>query len=55
MMLAFKSNEEFHAFVVQDTKEMNEKKMQKSLKGTRVTVKETVVEPVPRSGDAAYY
>ena len=54
MMLAFKSNEEFHAFVVQDTKEMNER-TQKGLKGTGATVKETAVEPVPRVGDAAYY
>jgi hypothetical protein len=54
MMLAFKSNEEFHAFVVQDTKEMNER-MKKDLKGTGATVKETAVEPVEQVGDAAYY
>ena len=54
MMLAFKSNEEFHAFVVQDTKEMNER-TKKSLKGTGATVKDIAVEPVPGVGDAAYY
>jgi hypothetical protein len=54
MMLAFKSKEEFHAFVVQDTKDMNER-MKKNLKGTGATVKETAVEPVPGVGDAAYY
>jgi hypothetical protein len=54
MMLAFKSNEEFHAFVVKDTKEMNER-MKENLKGTGATVKETAVEPVPQIGDAAYY
>jgi hypothetical protein len=54
MMLAFASKEEFHAFVVQDTKDMNER-MKKNLKGTGATVKETAVEPVPGVGDAAYY
>lgn len=54
MMLAFKSNEEFHAFVVQDTKELNER-TKKSLEGTGATVKDIAVEPVPRVGDAAYY
>ena len=54
MMLAFKSNEEFHAFVVQDTKELNER-TKENLKGTGATVKDTAVEPVPGVGDAAYY
>lgn len=54
MMLAFKSNEEFHAFVVQDTKELNER-TKENLKGTGATVKEIAVEPVPQVGDAAYY
>ena len=54
MMLAFKSNEEFHAFVVKDTKELNER-TKENLKGTGATVKEIAVEPVPQVGDAAYY
>lgn len=54
MMLAFESNEAFHAFVVQDTKEMNAR-INENLKSTGATVKETAVEPVPQVGDAAYY
>jgi hypothetical protein len=54
MMLAFKSKEDFHAFVVKDTKEMNER-TKENLKGTGATVKEIAVEPVPGVGDAAYY
>jgi hypothetical protein len=54
MMLGFPSKEEFHAFVVKDTEEMNAR-MKEGMKGTGVTVKETAVEPVPQLGDAAYY
>ena len=53
MMLAFKSNEESHAFVVQDTKELNER-TKKGLKGT-APPPDIAVEPVPGVGDAAYY
>jgi hypothetical protein len=54
MPLAFKSKEEFHAFLVKDTKEMNAR-VQKEMKNTGATVKETTVDPVPEVGEAAYY
>jgi len=54
MMLGFKSKEEFHAFVVEDTEAMNAR-TKESLKNTGVAVKETAVEPVPQVGDAAYF
>jgi hypothetical protein len=54
MMLGFPSKEEFHAFVVKDTDEMNAR-MKEGLKNTGATVKETAVDPVPQVGDAAYY
>ncbi len=54
MMLGFRSKEEFHAFVVKDTKEMNER-MKEGMKKTGATVKETAVEPVSGVGDDAYY
>ena len=49
MMLAFTSKEEVHAFVVQDTKDMNER-MKKNLKGTGATVKETASSRCGGSG-----
>ena len=54
MMLGFRSQEEFRAFVKKDTEEMNQR-MKEGLQGTGATVKETAVEPVPQVGDAAYY
>ena len=54
MMLGFRTKEEFHAFVVQDTEAMNAR-IKESLKNTGATVKETAVEPVSGVGDAAYY
>jgi hypothetical protein len=54
MPLGFKSKEEFHAFVVKDTEEMNAR-MKENLKGTGATVKETTVDPVPGVGEAAYF
>jgi hypothetical protein len=52
--LGFKSKEEFHAFVVKDTEEMNAR-VKENLKGTGATPKETAVEPVPEVGLPAYY
>lgn len=52
--LGFKTKEEFHAFVVKDTEEMNAR-IKKNLKGTGATPKETAVEPVPEVGLPAYY
>jgi hypothetical protein len=54
MPLAFRSKEEFHAFVVKDTEEMNAR-IKKSMEKTGVTVKETTVEPVPEVEAPAYY
>jgi hypothetical protein len=54
MLLAFKSKEAFHAFVVKDTEEMNAR-MKENLKSTGATVKETTVDPVPGVGESAYY
>jgi hypothetical protein len=47
MMLGFRSKEEFHAFVVKDTEDMN---AQRGPAATKVSV-----EPVSGVGDAAYY
>jgi hypothetical protein len=52
--LGFKSKEEFHAFMVKDTEEMNAR-VKENLKGTGATPKETAVEPVPEVGLPAYY
>ncbi|HEY7612349.1 MAG TPA: hypothetical protein VH764_05110 [Gemmatimonadales bacterium] len=49
--LSFGSKEEFHAFVVKDTEEMNAR-IKKDLGDA---VKPTAVEPVPGVGEAAYY
>lgn len=54
MMLAFRSKDEFHAFVVKDTEEMNAR-MKENLKGMGATVKETTVDPAPEVGEPAYY
>jgi len=54
MMLGFRSKEEFHAFVVKDTEEMNAR-VKESLKSSGATAKETAVEPVAGVGDAAYF
>jgi hypothetical protein len=54
MPLGFESKEEFHAFLVKDTKATNER-IKKNLQGTGATVKETTVDPVPGIGDAAYF
>jgi hypothetical protein len=54
MPLGFKSKEEFHAFVVEDTEAMNAR-IKKSMRNTGATVKETAVEPVAEVGAAAYY
>jgi hypothetical protein len=54
MQLAFKSKQEFHAFIVKDTEAMNAR-IKKSMEKTGATVKETTVDPVPAVGDAAYF
>ena len=54
MPLEFRSKEEFHAFVVKDTEDMNAR-IRKSMEKTGATVKETTVDPVPAVGDAAYF
>jgi hypothetical protein len=54
MPLAFKSKEEFHAFLVKDTEAMNAR-VKKDLKSTGATVKETTVDPVPEVGEPAYF
>jgi hypothetical protein len=54
MMLGFRSKEEFHAFVVKDTKEMNQR-MKEGVANSGATVKETAVEPVAGVGDSAYF
>jgi hypothetical protein len=52
--LAFKSKEEFHAFLVKDTEATNAR-IKESLKKTGATPKETAVEPVSEVGVPAYY
>jgi hypothetical protein len=54
MPLEFRSKEEFHAFVVEDTEKMNAR-TKKSMEKMGVTVKETAVEPVPEVGAPAYF
>ena len=54
MPLGFKTKEEFHAYIVKDTDEMNAR-MKENLKNTGAKVKETTVDPVPGVGEAAYY
>ena len=54
MPLQFRSKEEFHAFVVEDTEKMNAR-MKKSMEKMGATVKETAVEPAPEVGAPAYY
>jgi hypothetical protein len=54
MPLEFRSKEEFHAFVVEDTEKMNAR-IKKGMEKTGVTVKETAVEPVPEVAAPAYY
>ena len=54
MPLEFRSKEEFHAFVVDDTEKMNAR-IKKSMEKTGATVKETAVEPVPEVEAPAYY
>jgi len=49
--LSFASKEEFHAFVVKDTEQMNAR-IKKDLGDA---VKPTTVDPVPGVGEAAYY
>jgi hypothetical protein len=49
--LGFGSKEEFHAFVVKDTEQMNAR-IKKDLGDA---VKPTTVDPVPDLGEAAYY
>ena len=49
--LSFGSKEEFHAFVVKDTEQMNAR-IKKDLGDA---VKPTTVDPVPDIGEAAYY
>jgi hypothetical protein len=49
--LTFGSKEEFHAFLVEDTEQTNER-LKKSLGDA---VKPTKVEPVPDVGESAYY
>jgi hypothetical protein len=49
--LGFGSKEEFHAFVVKDTEQMNAR-IKKDLGDA---VKPTTVDPVPDVGEAAYY
>lgn len=54
MPLAFKSKEEFHAFLVKDTEAMNAR-VKKDLEKTGAKVKETTVDPVPGVGESAYF
>jgi hypothetical protein len=54
MPLEFRSKEEFHAFVVKDTEDMNAR-IRKSMEKTGATVKDTAVEPVPEVEAPAYY
>jgi hypothetical protein len=49
--VGFGSKEEFHAFVVKDTEQMNAR-IKKDLGDA---VKPTTVDPVPGVGEAAYY
>lgn len=52
--LEFKSKEEFHAFLVEDTEKMNAR-IKKGFEGTGATFKEVTVDPVPEVGSPAYY
>ena len=51
MPLTFRSEEEFHAFIVEDTENMNAR-LEKELGDA---VKPTTVDPVPEVGKPAYY
>jgi hypothetical protein len=50
----FKSKDAFHAFLLKETNETNAR-IKKAMEKSGVTVKETVVEPVPEVGAPAYY
>jgi hypothetical protein len=52
--VAFKSKEAFHAFLVKETKETNEK-LKEAMGNAGATIKGTTVEPVPEVGAPAYY
>jgi hypothetical protein len=52
--MEFGSKEEFHAFLVEDTKSTNER-IKKGFEGTGATAKETTVDPAPEVGSPAYY
>jgi len=49
--LAFRSSDEFRAFLVKDTEQMNERMR----KAAGDALKPTTVEPAPEAGNAAYY
>ncbi len=52
--MGFASKEEFHAFLVKDTEKMNAR-IKEGMKKMGATAPETLVEPVPEVGAAAYY
>jgi hypothetical protein len=50
----FDSKEKFHAFLVKEQKDADDK-LKKAMARTGATITETTVEPVPEVGEPAYY